>query len=111
MDRVEKYRQCVRQLVERYAGYKPSYGDVRAEAIIDAERDHYEVVHVGWEGRKRVHGSVIHIDVRDGKVWIEYNGTDRRIAEELVETGIPKQDVVLGFYPPEKRPLSGYGVG
>jgi len=69
------------------------------------------VVPVGWHGRTRVHGSVIHIDVRDGKAWIEHNGTDRKIGEELVEAGVPKQDVVISFLHPEVRPLTGYAAG
>lgn len=46
------------------------------EAVLDCEHDHYEMIQVGWHGSRRVHGSIIHIDIRDGKVWIEHNGTD-----------------------------------
>jgi hypothetical protein len=111
MDQLDRYRTIVRRLIEEYAGYKPSYGDIRTEAIIDGERDHYEVIQLGWDGNHRVHGSIIHIDIRDGKVWIEHNGTDARIGEELVAAGIPRNDIVLGFQPPELRPLTSYGVG
>ena len=78
---------------------------------MDRERDHYEVIQVGWHDGRRVHCSIIHIDIRDGKVWIEHNGTDARIAEELVAAGIPRNDIVLGFQPAELRPLTSYGVG
>jgi hypothetical protein len=44
-------------------------------------------------------------------VWIEYNGTDARIGEELVAAAIAKDDIVLGVHPAELRPLTGYGVG
>ena len=54
---------------------------------------------------------VIHIDIRGGKVWIESNGTDARIGEELVAAGIPRQDIVLGFQPAAVRPLTWFGVG
>jgi hypothetical protein len=111
MDHIDRYRQIVRQLVEEYASYKPSYGDIRTEAVVDREHDHYEVLQVGWDGRQRVHGSIIHIDIRDGKVWIEHNGTDARIGEELVAAGIPRNDIVLGFQPAEIRPLTKFGVG
>ncbi|HEX5268861.1 MAG TPA: XisI protein [Gemmataceae bacterium] len=111
MDQLDRYRGIVRRLIEEYAGYKPSYGDVRTEAVIDAEREHYEVIQVGWSGGRRVHGSIIHIDIRDGKVWIEHNGTDARLGEELVAAGIPRTDIVLGFQPADLRPLTSYGVG
>lgn len=111
MDQLTRYRAIVRRLIEEYASHKPAYGDIRTEAVIDAERDHYEVMQVGWLGGRRIHGSIIHIDLRDGKVWIEYNGTDARIGEELVAAGIPRSDVVLGFQPPEVRPHTNFGVG
>ena len=111
MDQLERYREIVRRLIEDYAACTPAYGDIRTEAVVDREHDHYEVIQVGWNGGRRVHGSVIHIDIRDGKVWIEYNGTDARIAEELVAAGIPRNDIVLGFHPAEVRQLTGYGVG
>jgi hypothetical protein len=44
-------------------------------------------------------------------VWIEHNGTDAQIGEELVAAGIPRSDIVLGFQPAEVRPLTKYGVG
>jgi hypothetical protein len=66
---------------------------------------------MGWQGDRRVHGSVIHIDIHDGKVWIEYNGTDARLGEELVAAGIPRNAIVLGFQPKELQALSGFGVG
>jgi len=111
MDQLNRYRTIVRRLIEEYASYKPAYGDIRTEPVIDAERDHYEVLQVGWLDDRRVHGPVIHIDIRDGKVWIEHNGTDALIGEELVEAGIPRNDIVLGFQPPEVRPFTKFGVG
>jgi hypothetical protein len=111
MDPFDRYREIVRRLIEEYASYKPAYGDIRTEAVVDRDRDHYEVVQLGWSGGRRVHGSIIHIDIRDGKVWIEHNGTDARLGEELVAAGIPRNDIVLGFHPAELRPLTGYGVG
>jgi hypothetical protein len=66
---------------------------------------------LSWHGGRRVHGSIIHIDILDGKVWLEYNGTDARIGEELVAAGIPRDAIVLGFQPEELRSLTGFGVG
>lgn len=111
MDHLDCYRAIVHRLIEEYASYKPAYGDIRTEAVVDREHDHYEVMQVGWDAGRRVHGSIIHIDIRDGKVWIEHNGTDARLGEELVAAGILRSDIVLGFQPPDLRPLTSYGVG
>ncbi len=111
MDRVERYREIVRRVIQEYARYKPSHGQIETEAIADREKDHYEVMHVGWDGVRRVHGSVVHIDIIAGKVWVQYDGTSRPVAEELIDAGIPREDIVLGFHPAEERHLTGFAVG
>jgi hypothetical protein len=110
MDRIEQYRLIVRRLIEEYASYKPSHGQIETEAIIDRDKDHYEVMHVGWDRKRRVHGSVVHIDLIDGKVWIQYDGTTRPVAEELVAAGIPRNDIVLAFYSSQVRQHTGFAV-
>jgi XisI protein len=111
MDRTDRYRLIVRRTIEEYGSYKPSNGQIDPEIVIDRERDHYEVMHIGWDGPRRVHGSIVHLDIRDGKVWVQYDGTSRPIAEALVEAGIPREDIVLGFHPAEIRHHTDYAVG
>jgi XisI protein len=111
MDKLESYRKIVQAVIEEYASYKPSHGQIETEAIVDPERDHYEVMHVGWDGDRRVHGSVVHIDIIGGKVWLQYDGTNRPVADELIAAGIPKEDIVLAFHPERVRPLTGFAVG
>jgi hypothetical protein len=111
MDRADRYRVIVRRVIEEYASYKPSHGRIDTEAIIDPARDHYEVMHIGWDGVRRVHGTVIHIDIINGKVWVQYDGTNRPVAEELIAAGVPREDIVLAFHPAELRHLTGFGVG
>ena len=111
MDRLERYREAVRRVVEEYASYKPSHGQIESEAVIDRDHDHYEVMHVGWDGVRRVHGCVVHIDIRDGKVWVQYDGTSHPVTDELLAAGIPQEDIVLGFHPADVRKLTGFAVG
>ncbi|MCB9298392.1 MAG: XisI protein [Lewinellaceae bacterium] len=66
-------------------------------------RRHYLLFSNGGEG-ERVYGCYLHIDVaNDGKVWVQHDGTDVAIAEKLLEKGIPKIDIVLGFHAPFVR--------
>jgi hypothetical protein len=111
MDRAEHYRVIVRRLIEEYARHTPSHGQIEAETVVDRERDHYEVMHVGWDGVRRVHGCVIHIDIRGDKIWVQYDGTSRPVADELVGAGIPREDIVLGFQPAEVRPHTAFALG
>src|SRR5437016_4887163 len=111
MDKLNRYREIVGRIIEEYASYKPSHGHIDTEAIIDRDHDHYEVMHIGWDGVRRVHGAVVHVDIQDGKVWVQYDGTNRPIAEEMVAAGIPREDIVLAFHPAELRHHTGFAVG
>jgi len=53
---------------------------------------------------------VIHIDIKDGKIWLQQNLTDQDPAVELVKMGVPREDIVLGLQPPYKRQYTDYGV-
>lgn len=75
-----------------------------------SKNNHYEVLNSGWDGEYRVHGVEIHIDIIGDKVWLQHDGTNRVIAEELVEAGIPRDAIVLGFRPPELRQYTGFAV-
>lgn len=109
MDIQEEYKELVKQLILDYAKIKPAYGDIEREVVFDEERGHYELMNVGWEGKKRIHYSVIHFDIKDGKIWLQHNATDQEVTEELVEGGIPREKIVLGFIPPQSRKFTKYG--
>jgi len=110
MDSLEHYRKVIRELIQNYAKYQPSRGDAQIEVIFDECNDHYELIYAGWNEPYRIHGSVLHIDIRNDKVWIQYDGTEYGIAEELVEAGIPRDRIVLAFKPPEIRPYTAFAV-
>ena len=110
MDKLTHYREIIGKIIREYASYKPSHGEIDTEAIIDPEKDHYEVMHVGWDGDRRVHGSVVHIDIIDDKIWIQYDGTNRPVAEELLAAGITKDEIVLAFHPVDIRPHTEFAV-
>ncbi len=111
MDARLKYSQTIKDIISRHAGYKPVYGEIDSRPTFDDARGTYALLQVGWEGDEYVHGAVIHIDLIDGKVWIQYDGTEDGVAGELVEAGIPRDMIVLGFRPPEIRKYTEFGLG
>jgi hypothetical protein len=111
VDKLTKYSQLIKDILIEYSQYKPATNDLEIEAIFDEQRGHYQVVTFGWEGKKYVHYCLIHIDLKLDKIWIRWNMTEKDIAEELVELGVPKQDIVIGFHPPLMRKLTDYAVG
>jgi hypothetical protein len=111
MEALTQYRQILRDLIHEYAAGPPSsVGEVRREVIIDERQDHYELIYAGWVGNYRVHGSILHLDIRDGKVWIESDGTHEGIANRLVAAGIPKDKIVLAFKHPSMRAHTDFAV-
>lgn len=110
MDKLTQYRNYVQQLIEHYASYRPAYGDIEVETIFDTKQDHYQLLHVGWHDDQRIHGCTLHIDIKKGKIWIQHNGTENHIAQELIALGVPKEDIVLAFHPAYKRAYTGFAV-
>ncbi len=108
METLDQYRTIIKDLLYHYASFPPSHGDIDVEVIIDERNDHYELMYTGWSGPYRIHGCAIHIDIRNGKVWIQHDGTDEVIAEVLVAAGIPRDQIVLGFREPALRQVSDY---
>lgn len=110
MDKLAQYRQYVQTLINHYAEDDVSDDEVEVQLILDTERDHYQWMNVGWQELSRIYRTIIHIDIKDGKIWLQQNLTDQNPAEELVEMGVPREDIVLGLQPPYKRPYTDYGV-
>ena len=110
MASIEIYRTCIQNIIREYASHKTIYEDVDTETIFDTERDHYQLVRAGWHNRRRIYGCIMHFDIKDGKIWIQYNGTELDLANKLVEMGVPKEDIVLAFHPPYKRPYTEFAV-
>ncbi|MBD2774035.1 XisI protein [Iningainema tapete] len=111
MEKLAQYRKIVQQMLLEYGKQKLAYGDIEVETIFDPERDHYQIMHVGWDRQDWVHSCVIHIDIKGGKIWLQWNGTEDDIAADLVAAGVPKEDIVLGFQSPFMRKFTEYAVG
>ncbi len=114
MDKLIQYRQYVQQLLKKYASYHTSHPprgeEMEVETIFDTEHDHYQVVYVGWEDDQRIHGCSMHVDLKQGKIWIQHNGTEASLANELVAMGVPQSDIVLGLLSPRQRQLTEFAV-
>lgn len=111
MDNLKKYQKIVTEYLTEYSQFgKPQEG-LENQIVTDTEHNHFQLLTVGWQGGKRfVYLVGIHIDIRDGKIWIWQNNTDAMIADDLVERGISKSDIVLAFHAPEERKFTGFAV-
>ncbi|NEO03410.1 MAG: hypothetical protein F6K50_51360 [Moorea sp. SIO3I7] len=34
------------------------------------ERNYFLLLHEGWENHRRVYGTIVYTEIRDGKIWI-----------------------------------------
>lgn len=107
---VEQYRQIIQNLILERAQQKFSPEQIEAQAVLDTDRDRYLLLHTGWRGNNRTHGCSIHIDIKDNKIWIQHDGTEVGIATLLVEKGVPKEDIVLGFHSPYMRQFTEFAT-
>ena len=110
MDSLETYREVVERVLSDYAAVPYAHGDFKTGVVFDRDRDRYLLIDVGWDGKRRVHGCIVHIDIIDGKLWIQRDGTEQGIALDLEQAGIPKEHIVLGFREPELRQYTGYAL-
>ncbi len=110
MDSLDTYRQIIERVLTAHTTIPYAYGQIETEALFDRAADQYVLLIVGWEGLRRVHGCLAHIAIIDGKVWIQRDGTEHGIAQELVQAGIPKNAIVLAFHPPEMRQYTEYAT-
>ncbi|MEM7539774.1 MAG: XisI protein [Chloroflexota bacterium] len=89
---------------------RPSMGHEMA-LIFDDEHQHYLVRNIGWHESKRDLLTILHVAIRNGKVWIEEDWTEEGIATYFLEHGIPNDQIVLGFQAPHMRPYTDFAVG
>jgi hypothetical protein len=110
MDPLDTWRDAIERILSDHAAIPYANSSAKSEVVFDRNRDHYLIVDTGWDHGDRVHFTLVHIDIHDGRVWIEYDGTERGIATELVEAGVPREGIVLGFREPELRKYTGYAA-
>jgi hypothetical protein len=107
---LEILRDTVERTLTEYAEFLGDDGVSVCELVFDRRHDRYLLVEAGWESGHRIYGTLIHVDIEDGKLWIQHDGTEDGIADELVSAGIPKGRIVLAFRPASLRALTEYAV-
>lgn len=104
------YRELVKKIIQQHASEKSENDDISAHIVFDEKRDRYLLMYVGWRDEERFHGCPIHIEIQDKKIWIQQDFTEEGLAHQLVELGVPKSDIVLGFRAPYVRQFTGFAV-
>ena len=111
MDKITKYRQILRDIILRFGNYTSSSSKTDWLPICDDERGEYLLVDVGWErDEKRTYLIVFHFRIKNDKIYIEQDNTDANPVQQMLDAGVPKEDIVLAFYAPSHRKLTDFAL-
>ena len=110
MDKLELYRTIICDFLKKQATMVTLGGTIETETIFDQETHRYLLVDLGWDKQQRIYSVVIHLELREGKIWIQENTTDFSVAEKLLERGVSREDIILGLKPSFVREYTGFGV-
>ena len=111
-EKISRYQKLILDYYKERAAIKyANLPNCENMIVADTERHHYQLLTTGWATDRFVYSITFHLDIaEDGKIWIRANWTDIDIAQKLVERGVAKSDIVLGFYPEYLREESEYAV-
>jgi hypothetical protein len=98
MDTQLNYQTLIKNIINEQAQYKPVYGEIESHVVFDDVHARYALLEIGWDKKKYIHDCIIHVELINDKIWIQYDGTEEGIATYLLEAGVPNNDIVLGFH-------------
>ena len=112
MDKLTEYPKLIKSILREYIELSNRHSDSGIEtfSIIDEVKANYIWMNLGWQGNERVIGMTVYVRIIDGKFWIEEDWTEDGIANDLVNAGVPKEDIVLAFHEPKMRQYTDFAV-
>lgn len=105
MGKIERYKKILASELDFYANYK--YVDMpilNNQAIISQDNNIFILIVMGWHRKDYIHNLVFHIEIKEDKVVIHEDRTDFGMANELMEKGISKSDIILNYLKPSIKP-------
>jgi len=112
MDRISTYRAIVKEVLQCQAERMQRLPQpmVETELSFDETHDNYLLLNVGWTKQGRMLVPAIYIRLHNEKIWVENDWTEAGIVDALIERGVPTQDIVLAFHPPEMRAYTEFAL-
>jgi XisI protein len=110
MEKLVQYQKIIKTVLDNYLATMPSNTDEEIYLVEDTIKMNYLIYHNAWHQDSRSYGCILHVRIKNEKVYVEYDGTDEAFAEVFAQAGIPKHDIVLAFHAPAKRPYTDFAV-
>jgi hypothetical protein len=109
METLSHYRQVITAVLSDLAE-ATAQDAVEILSLFDSTHDNYLLLAVGWDGVRRIHHIIAHLRIRNDKIWVEADHTDAEFVQQLLDSGVPREAIVLAFYSPQKRALTEFAV-
>lgn len=107
----KSFRLADAELIERILQEWLEYGyKDTGMTVFDREHGHFLLLEVAWQNSSRIYQVIAHVDIVEDKFWIQVDHTPTGIGVDLGEAGVPKERIVLGFYPLEHRKYGEYAA-
>jgi hypothetical protein len=103
MDKLMNYQALIHQVLEGYQALTHSDENLETILLFDDTQKQYLMLRSGWEGTDRIERIIIHVRIRDDKIWIEEDCTEDGVATDFLLAGVPREAIVLAFHPPHLR--------
>ena len=112
MERVNFYQNKIQEVLTEYLAdlRQPANKDIDFVPISDKEKNHFQIIAMGWEKDERIFNLLFHLDIIGDKIWVQEDKMEESIAEKLVEKGLSKKDIVLAYFPDYHRSYTEYAV-
>ncbi len=94
---ITQAQKAILEVLNSITPHNARSGQLEYQLVTDKENHHYQLLVSGWQQHKRVHGIVVQMDIRDGLIWVQEDGTDFGVANELMRLGIPEHKIVLAY--------------
>ena len=105
------WRQTIKKILTAVAAIPfPEVVNMSAKTVFDEATDVYVVVVEGWQDVRRLHGCLVHVEIKGDKIWVQQDGTEDGVAADLLAAGVSKDCIVLGFKSPQTRALTNFAV-
>lgn len=104
------YPEIIKKILLEYLKYDSVDDVIKSSVSFDDEHGNYVLLQAGWRGDDYLQGAIIHIQLIGDKIWVQYDGTEYGVANELADAGVPKLDIVLGFRHPSVRRYTGFAI-
>lgn len=113
MENINELREIIETVLTEKADFYRQINDQKTdenmvEVVFDRERNKYVLFNIAWEKYERTHYAVAHLDIINGKIWIQKDATEEGIATDLENLGVPKDKIVLAFRSPTLRKYTEY---